>query len=143
MVEGNIEEFKEGFQYLVKKTFSYFDVGNNSAENFYHAFILGLLVNLEGKYMVESNSESGDGRPDVMIFPKDINKKGVVIEFKILKREEDEVLEKAADEALEQIREMDYIIEFVDFGIREVMELAIVFCGKNVLVKYNKRKVKD
>jgi hypothetical protein len=58
LVEGDIEKFKEGFQYLVSKTFSYFDVGENSAENFYHAFILGLLVNIEGKYKVKSNRES-------------------------------------------------------------------------------------
>jgi hypothetical protein len=102
LVEGDIEKFKAGFQYLVNKTFSYFDVGENSAENFYHAFILGLLVNIEGKYKVKSNRESGDGRPDVMIIPEDGTKKGVVMKFKTVRSGDEQALEAKADEALEQ-----------------------------------------
>jgi len=140
LVEGNIEGFKEGFQYLVEKTFSYFDVGENSAENFYHAFILGLLVNLEGKYRIRSNRESGAGRPDVMIIPDDKTKKGVVMEFKTAKSREEEALAAKADEALNQIQRMNYVAELADLGIKETVELAVVFYRKKVWIKYDVRK---
>ncbi|MDI3480666.1 MAG: hypothetical protein PWQ97_321 [Tepidanaerobacteraceae bacterium] len=137
LVEGDIEKFKEGFQYLVEKTFSYFDVGENSAENFYHAFILGLLVNIEGKYKMKSNRESGDGRPDVMIIPEDGTKKGVVMEFKIVRSGDEQALEAKADEALEQIKKMNYTAELAASGIKEAVELAVVFHGKKVWIKYD------
>ncbi|RKL62187.1 hypothetical protein DXT63_12605 [Thermoanaerobacteraceae bacterium SP2] len=141
LVEGNIEEFKESFQGLVDKTFSYFDVGENTAENFYHAFVLSLLVNLENKYKVKSNRESGEGRPDVLIIPEDKTKKGVVMEFKTVKSGENEVLKKKAEEALKQIDGMNYTHELIDSGIKEVVELALVFYRKKTFVKYNIRKL--
>lgn len=136
LTEGNLEAFKEGFQYLVEKTFSYFDVGDNAAENFYHAFILGILVNLEGKHKVKSNRESGLGRPDVMIIPQDTTKKGIIMEFKTVKSGEDEVLEAKADEALKQMKDMNYAAEFAEYGVKEVVELAVVFYRKKVWIKY-------
>lgn len=141
LVEGNIEEFKESFQRLVDKTFSYFDVGENAAENFYHAFVLGLLVNLEGKYRIKSNRESGGGRPDIMIIPVDKTKKGVVIEFKTVKCGEDDVMEEKAKEALEQIDSMKYAEELIDCGIKEAVELVLVFYRKKTHVMYNIRKL--
>jgi len=141
LVEGDIDKFKEGFQYLVEKTFSYFDVGENSAENFYHAFILGLFVNLEGKYRVKSNRESGYGRPDVMIIPKDGGKKGIVMEFKAIRSGDGQSLEAKADEALEQIRKMNYAAELVDSGIKEAVEVAVVFHGKKVCIKYDVKRL--
>ncbi len=71
LINGRVKEFESDFKYLVRKTFSTFDVGRNAAENFYHAFTLGLLVNLDKRYRVVSNRESGEGRPDVMIIPSD------------------------------------------------------------------------
>ncbi|MCR4430909.1 MAG: ATP-binding protein [Tepidanaerobacteraceae bacterium] len=141
MVEGDIEKFKEGFQYLVEKTFSYFDVGENSAENFYHAFILGLLVNIEAKYKIKSNRESGEGRPDVMIIPKDGTKKGVIMEFKTVRSGDEQALEAKADEALEQIKKMNYTAELAASGIKEALEVAVVFHGKKVLVKHDVKRL--
>lgn len=141
LVEGDPEEFKKGFDYLVRKTFSYFDVGENAAENFYHAFILGLLVNLDPKYRVKSNTESGKGRPDVLIIPTDITKKGVVIEFKVAESESDEALQEKAREALEQIGRMQYAEELINEEIKEALELAVVFFRKKVHVEYCRRKL--
>jgi hypothetical protein len=134
LVRGDIDSFEEKFSYLVRKTFSYFDVGYNAAENFYHAFILGLLVNLQKKYRIKSNSESGDGRPDVLIIPEDKSKRGVVIEFKVAKSNEEEVMTKTAEEALAQIEKTNYEDELIFSGIDDVLKVAVVLCGKKVLV---------
>lgn len=134
-----MERFAEGFRQLVKSSFSYFDIGINAAENFYHAFMLGILVNLEGKYKVRSNRESGKGRPDVMIIPNDITKKGVIIEFKTSRSDDAQTMENKAREALAQIAGMSYADELINYGIKSAVELAIVFCGKNVHLAYNAR----
>ena len=63
--------------------FSYMDVGENTAENFYHAFVLGMLVGLKDSYYVNSNRESGFGRYDIMLEPQDKNKNSFIIEFKV------------------------------------------------------------
>lgn len=136
LVEGDIEKFKDGFEYIVRKSFSYFDVGENSAENFYHAFILGLLVNLDRKYRVKSNTESGGGRPDIIIIPEDKTKKGVIIEFKVVKNGNKEEFEKAAKAALKQIESLNYSDELINCGIKAAVELAIVFYGKKVHIEH-------
>lgn len=141
LVDGDIESFKEGFEYIVKKTFSYFDVGENTAENFYHAFVLGILVNLDGKYRVMSNTESGDGRPDVLIIPKDTSKKGVVIEFKTVKSSEEQILKAKAKEALDQVNSMNYTDELKNSGINEAVVLAIVFHGKKTYIDYDIKQI--
>ncbi len=143
LVNGEIKKFEHDFRYLVRKTFGYFDVGINVAENFYHAFTLGLLVNLEDKYRVLSNKESGDGRPDVMIIPNDISKKGVVIEFKIADSADDATMQEAVDQALSQINCKNYIDEFLFTGIKEVIKIGIAFCGKNVSIGYEEYSIKS
>ena len=73
----NLKEFEKKFKILVEQMFSYMDVGKNTAENFYHAFVLGMLVGLKDTYIVNSNRESGIGRYDIMLEPKDKN--GIVL----------------------------------------------------------------
>ncbi|AYO32318.1 AAA family ATPase [Biomaibacter acetigenes] len=141
LTDGDIEKFKEDFEYLVRKTFSYFDVGEDAAENFYHAFILGLLVNLDGKYRIKSNAESGDGRPDVIIIPNDPSKKGVVMEFKTAKSGQESVMEEKATDALEQISKMNYSDELKYSGVNEVVEIAIVFYRKKTYIKHNIKRI--
>lgn len=137
LVNGRIEEFEKDFKYLVRKTFGTFDVGRNAAENFYHAFVLDMLVNLEGKYRVMSNKESGDGRPDVIIIPKDVSKKGVVIEFKVTDKNDEAALQDSVKEALGQIDRKNYADELRYAGIKEVIKIGIAFCGKEVYLGYN------
>lgn len=141
LTDGDIEKFKEDFEYLVRKTFSYFDVGEDAAENFYHAFILGLLVNLDDKYRIKSNAESGDGRPDVIIIPNDPSKKGVVMEFKTAKSGQESVMEEKATDALEQISKMNYSDELKYSGVNEVVEIAIVFYRKKTYIKHNIKRI--
>ena len=75
--------------------FSYMDVGENTAENFYHAFVLGMLVGLKDSYYVKSNRESGYGRYDIMLEPRDKNGNSFIMEFKVLENEEEETIENA------------------------------------------------
>jgi hypothetical protein len=86
--------------------------------------------------------ESGKGRPDIMIIPKDASKKGVVLEFKTSRSDQGKALEDKAQQALEQIAAMDYVGELVSYGIKEAIEPAIVFCGKKVLMRHNVRKLR-
>lgn len=136
LVEGDMDKFIKGFEHVVRKTFSYFDVGENTSENFYHAFILGILVNLDGRYKVKSNIESGDGRPDLLIIPNDKTKKGVVIEFKVVESGDARLMEEKAKEALQQMKLKKYKEEIINSGIREVLEVAIVFFKKKVHIDF-------
>ena len=75
--------------------FSYMDVGENTAENFYHAFVLGMLVGLKDSYYVKSNRESGYGRYDIMLEPREKNGNSFIMEFKVLENEEEKTIENA------------------------------------------------
>lgn len=136
LVKGRMKEFEEDFKYLVQSTFSTFDVGRNAAENFYHAFTLGLLVNVDKKYRVVSNRESGSGRPDVLIIPADPSQKGVVIEFKTAENNSCEAMQKAVDEALKQAEDKRYEEELTFAGIKDMIKIGISFCGKDVRIGY-------
>ena len=118
---------------MIEKTLGIFDTGKDS-ENFYHAFVLGLFVSLNSSYEVKSNRESGLGRYDVILIPKDISKNGVIIEFKKVNKKRNETLEIACDTALKQIEDKRYDIELKDRGVKKIIKLAIAFEGKNVLV---------
>jgi hypothetical protein len=134
--DKEMKKFEEDFQYIVRKTFSYFDTGKNVAENFYHAFTLGLLVNLDGKYRIVSNKESGDGRPDVIIIPKDNTKKGVIIEFKVSESPDENAMKEAVKTALDQIEKKKYSEELINSDIKEIIKIGIAFCGKIVMLDY-------
>ena len=93
LVNLNLDEFQEKFKILVEQMFSYFDVGASTAENFYHAFVLGILVGLKDNYYVKSNRESGFGRYDIMLEPKDKNANSFIIEFKVYKEDKEKTKE--------------------------------------------------
>ncbi|AGB42033.1 Protein of unknown function (DUF1703)/Predicted AAA-ATPase [Halobacteroides halobius DSM 5150] len=135
LTEGDVETFSKIFKKIVKSSFSYFDLGRGNSENFYHAFVLGLVVNLRGEYQVKSNRESGYGRYDVMLIPSSKDKLGIIMEFK--KVDQDESLERGVREALEQIADRDYRDILEELGINDILELGIAFCGKEVMVKSN------
>lgn len=132
---GHIEEFAKLFSGIVRESLSYFDVNNKAPEQFYHAFVLGMLVSLQKDYEVKSNRESGYGRYDVMLIPKDSKKYGIIIEFKKVDLEGHESLESAVEKALQQINDKQYSTELRVRGINHIIELAIAFEGKKVLVK--------
>jgi hypothetical protein len=135
LVQGNMLEFRERFTDFVGKTLSSFDVGGTEPEKFYHALVLGMLVSLENTHEIKSNRESGFGRYDVMLIPKDSNLPGIIIEFKKVSTLRKETLETAAQAALAQIAEKNYAAELHTRGITHSIPLAIVFQGRDVLVR--------
>ena len=135
LVSGDLETFEAIFRDFVVKSFSYFDTAHEEAEKVYHAFVLGLLLGLNHTHEVKSNRESGYGRYDVMLIPKDPMQFGIVIEFKKVNTVKKETLEEAAEAALTQIAQKRYTQELADRGIHSVIQLGIAFQGKEVFMK--------
>ncbi|SHJ72045.1 AAA family ATPase [Tepidibacter formicigenes] len=132
LTTGDIETFEDIFSEYIIKSASYFDI--EESEKFYHAFVLGILVALNEEYEVKSNRESGYGRYDVALIPKDRNKLGIIMEFKKVNKRRKETLEIAADKAIAQIKDKNYKQELLDMGIENIIELGIAFEGKELLV---------
>ena len=135
LLSADLKTFTKILKSYVLKSLSYFDVGGNEGEKVYHAFVLGMLISLRDTHEVSSNRESGYGRYDVCIIPKDVTKLGIIIEFKKLDIEDEETMEEMADEALEQIEDKKYETTLRSRGIENILKVAIVFKGKEVLVK--------
>ena len=135
LVTGDIDTFSKIFQNFLISSVSVFDVPSDEPEKVYHAFVLGMLIGLEGRYEVRSNRESGYGRYDVMLIPKDIKELGIVIEFKKIDRFEKMTLEEAAESALKQIRDKQYDKELTSKGVCKILHLALAFEGEKVLIQ--------
>ena len=128
---NKLEDFEKNLQKILLNSTSYQDTKN---EEFYHGLILGMTLYLDSQYYVTSNKESGLGRYDVTIEPKNKNNKGYILEFKVTKNEED--LEKEAKQAIEQIISKKYDISLKERGIKYIIILGVAFCGKLVKVSY-------
>ena len=131
----NFEEFELKFERLVKEMFSFMDVGENTAENFYHAFVLGMLVGLKDTYYVNSNRESGMGRYDIMLEPKDKTANSFIMEFKICRQPGEEGIKKAIEEAMKQIENKKYEVSLKERGFNNITKMVFAFSGKNVKMK--------
>ena len=128
---NKLEDFEKNLQKILLNSTSYQDTKN---EDFYHGLILGMPLYLDSQYYVTSNKESGLGRYDVTIEPKNKNNKGYILEFKVTKNEED--LEKEAKQAIEQIISKKYDVSLKERGIKDIIILGVAFCGKLVKVSY-------
>ena len=128
---NKLEDFEKNLQKILLNSTSYQDTKN---EDFYHGLILGMILYLDSQYYVTSNKESGLGRYDVTIEPKNKNNKAYILEFKVTKNEED--LEKEAKQAIEQIISKKYDISLKERGIKDIIILGVAFCGKLVKVSY-------
>ena len=122
--------------------FSYFDTGKRPSgqepERFYHGFVLGLMVDLQREYIVTSNRESGFGRYDVVIEPKNSEKNpAIIIEFKVRDNEDEKTLQDTAKAALAQIEEKQYDSALLAKGIPEdrIYKYGFAFEGKTVLIE--------
>ena len=130
LVELNLDEFQKKFRVLVREIFSYMDVGENTAENFYHAFVLGMLVGLKDTYYVNSNRESGFGRYDIMLEPHDKTKNSFIIEFKVADDFEEETIEEVIANEKKQIEEKGYESNLKERGFTNITKMVFAFKGK-------------
>lgn len=135
LVTLNLEEFEEKFKILVRQMFSFMDVGIDTAENFYHAFVLGMLVGLKDTYYVNSNRESGIGRYDIMLEPKNKNGNSFIMEFKVYKTEKEEDIEDTINNAMKQIEEKKYEDSLKERGFTNITKMVFAFKGKEVKMK--------
>ncbi len=133
LVAGDLAGFSELLQYFVKTMWSYYDTADPEPEKVYHAFFLGLLINLESRYEIRSNRESGYGRYDVMMAPRKSDGLGIIMEFKKVGKTES--AEDVLQAALDQIRENEYESELRDRKIEKILLVAIALEGKKVNVK--------
>ena len=106
------------------KSISFFDGG---AEGFYHGLMLGLIALMDNQYKIKSNRESGDGRFDVSLIPREKRYPGIILELKWKEKLSDVELEKWSNEALKQIGELRYDSEMKEDGITEILKFGIAF----------------
>ncbi len=142
LLQGDVKSMNAYINRVALATFSYFDSGRNPSmetqpERFYHGFVLGLAVELADRYIITSNGESGFGRYDVMMEPKNKMDNAAIIEFKVRDSGEEKSLEDTADVALRQIEEQRYETELENRGILgdQIRKYAFAFEGKEVLIK--------
>ena len=134
LIEGDIQLFEKMLKQIVLAVFSYHDFGK-APEKVYHALVAGLLIWISNTHEVRSNRESGYGRYDIMIIPKDVSKISYVIEFKTVDQDNNETVEAALEAALAQIETNKYETEIQERGITRIKKLAIAFLGKDVFIK--------
>ena len=141
LLNSNLKEMNAYMNEVALKTFSYFDTGLNPSrqepERFYHGFVLGLIVDLQDRYIITSNRESGFGRYDVMIEPKDSNNgEAFILEFKVHDPEEEISLQETVQAAHVQIEEKGYDASLKAKGIDtgRIHKYGFAFEGKKVLI---------
>lgn len=138
---GDVDAMNEYMNRVALLTFSSFDTGKHPSgksepERFYHGFVLGLMVNLQNRYYITSNRESGFGRYDIMLEPKNETDDAIIIEFKVYNSGREQSLQDTVQHALEQIKEKKYETELLDRGIskKRIRRYGFAFCGKEVLI---------
>lgn len=138
---GDLEAMNDYMNEVVLDTFSSFDAGRRGSEKtqperFYHGFVLGLLVDLRGRYRVTSNRESGFGRYDVMLEPENETDDAIILEFKIFRPAKENTLEDTVKAAHVQIEEKKYaaILEAKGIALERIRSYGFAFEGKKVLI---------
>ena len=116
----------------MNKSISFYDAG---AEGFYHGLVLGLIALMDNQYKIRSNRESGDGRYDISLFPREKKYPGIIMELKWKNGLDEEELKSLAKDALLQIENKKYDFEMREEGIENILKLGIAFSGKRVSVR--------
>ncbi|WP_425361637.1 AAA family ATPase [Candidatus Tisiphia endosymbiont of Ceraclea dissimilis] len=141
LLDGRINEFKERMRELLLNSTSFHQTGTKKAELFYNGFMLGFVNMLAPNYIISSEQESGDGRPDMMMIPK-VGKsdKAMVIEYKIAKSSED--LGSIAKSGLQQIIDRRYDSKIKEYShVKQILKISMAFCGKNMELQYEVTKL--
>ena len=127
LINGDADRLQEEIKPLLMESISYMD----NAESFYHGFLLGILANIKG-YRSKSNREAGNGRYDIAVFSRDVEKRPIIIELKVAQKFKE--MEAAAEIALQQIRDRQYAIAFAEDGYQEVICYGIGFFRKQLRI---------
>ena len=142
MLQGDPETMEEYLDDIMLATMSSFDGGMTPSdkipESFYHGLVLGLLVEQRGQYEIRSNRESGYGRYDVMMIPRENDLPAVILEFKLFSSKRGEKsLEDTAANALKQIEEKKYDTELLEQGVpaQRILKYGLAFKGKECLIR--------
>ena len=145
LLAGDLDYMNQFMNQVALQSFSSFDSGTKPSENleperFYHGFVLGLIVDLAGKYHITSNRESGFGRYDVLMEPLQKQFDAIVMEFKVQNPAKEESLQHTVKNALLQIEEKNYDTELLARGIpkSKIRHYGFAFCGKKVLIGTDK-----
>ena len=145
--EGNISEFEKHLKEVLLENVGIFDVSGIYREQFYHGLMLGIILILKNEYEITSNNFSGKGRYDLLLKPKNLEKRkeGIILELKVVNAmenlSEDKIFEKLENEcdiALQQIEEKEYASVLKNSGVENVLKIGIAFFGKEVAVKFDR-----
>lgn len=134
--DGKIEEFAEGLEKEILSSLSYFDTGRD--EKYYKIFLIGIFITLSNDYIRLSERETGTGRADLILEPKNKENPAYIFEFKVA--EDEKELENYAVEGFFQIKEKQYDVELKNRGINEIIYVGLAFYRKELKMKYEKRK---
>lgn len=141
LLQGDLKAMNVYMNRVALTTFSCFDTGKRPSaeqqpERFYHGFVLGLMVELEGRYVITSNRESGFGRYDVLLEPQNKKDYAIILEFKVFDPDVETSLEDTVEKALNQIEIKKYETVLLQKGIPadRIRKYGFAFCGKDVLI---------
>ncbi len=142
LILDDVDSMNEFMNRIALCSFSNFDTakgasGNDAPERFYHGFVLGLMVELAGRFRIMSNRESGFGRYDIVLVPVDQEKDNAyIIEFKVHKPAKEKGLEETVKHALNQIEEKQYAVQLISEGMRpdQIRKYGFAFAGKTCLI---------
>lgn len=141
LLVGDLDAMNEYMNQVASETFSFFDTGKRTSgktepERFYHGFVLGMMVDLRGRYSISSNRESGFGRYDVVLEPASRAGDAIIIEFKVHNPRKEKTIEETVENALQQIEEKKYETSLTARGIpaEKIRKYGFAFEGKTVLI---------
>ena len=148
---GNIQIFEKELKNILLENVGIFDVSGTYKEQFYHGLMLGIILILKNEYQIISNGFGGKGRYDLLLKPKNIQKRndGIILELKVLNLEGNfneyeiqEKLDKECENALNQIEEKKYVSALKNAEIHNVIKIGIAFLGKDLKVKFEREYIK-